>query len=89
MVVDVFGLKFPAQFALSAVKVDSNWHIATVIVLFEQGCLMFLNVAFENSRTGYLNKVKTLVWGFYLAGAKDEVLPPRPIFFDILKVDNC
>jgi len=89
MVVDVFRLEFPAEFAVRTVEVDGHRHVSAVVVLFEQGCLMFLHMTLENSRTSHLNKTRTLGFGVYLAGAREEVFPPRPIFFDILKVDNC
>lgn len=40
---------------------------------------------------GEMNLVEwiTLGVGFCLEGAREDVLPPSPIFFDILKVDNC
>ena len=89
MVINMFGLKFPPKFTVSTIEVYSDRHISTVVVFFEQGWLMFLNVAFENSRIRHLFEFITLALGIYLAGANDEVFPPRPIFFDILKVDNC
>jgi len=54
VVVNMFGFKFPSKFSFGAVKVDGHRHIASVIVLFEQCGLMFLNVAFKNSRTRHL-----------------------------------
>lgn len=84
----MFGLQFPADLAFGPVEVHGDGHVAPVVVLLKQGALLLLHVATENARTGDLNQSATLGTSFYFPGAREVVLPPSPIFFEILKVDS-
>ena len=75
MVVDVFWLQLPPDFPISAVEVNGNGHIASVVIFLEQSGFYFLNSASHDPGAWHFD-----FWLFF-DWRQTRAVAPQPHFF--------
>ena len=75
MVVDVFWLQLPPDFPISAVEVNGNGHIASVVIFLEQSGFYFLNSASHDPGACYFD-----FWLLF-GGRETRTIASQPHFF--------